>query len=205
MLSRWSPPLLVLLIITVFCWMLSTGPALATTLSFKTEGIARRDGILTGELTYSNESLEEAIQSADSKLKGTQQEKQGATAPIPLSQLEGAQFKMSYTSPYSGVKHTESTLCGKAVYDINGYEETPLAGGSEPMLILADGNVPEFIDFSSCVGRAGDVNSKVSKRDSRVVFSTADSLFGRLTVFDNDASGGVLYRKIQPIKFTLTP
>ncbi|MEM9091463.1 MAG: hypothetical protein AAGC93_22325 [Cyanobacteria bacterium P01_F01_bin.53] len=202
MFGRWVHYFLIFLTAVVFFWVLSLRPASAATFSFKTEGNIRRDGLLTGELVYSDESLQKAIQAASD---ASDKERRGATAPIPLSKLEGAQFKMSYTSPYSGLEHTEKTLCGKEVYDINGYEESPLAGNMEPMLVLAGGDVPEFIDFSSCVGSSGDVTTSISKRDSRIAFSTADSLFGRLTVFDKDASGGVLYRKIQPIKFSLKP
>jgi hypothetical protein len=112
---------------------------------------------------------------------------------------------MNYVSPYSGVEHTTATLCDKEIYDINGFEEKPLMGGKEPMLVLSADGQPEYIDFSSCIGQAGSVSSKVSALDPRVAFSTADALFGRLSVFDKDVMGNVLYKKIQPIRFTLRP
>ena len=180
-----------------FSIILGVSPAFATTFSFKTEGIARRDGMLTGQLTFSDTALQKAIRKTSTQ--------KGVTAPILLSEIEGAEFAMKYVSPYSGVEHTEATLCGKAVYDINGFEEAPLTGGNEPMLVVSKGGAPEFIDFSSCVGQAGSVSSQISDRDSRVVFSTLDSLFGKLSVFDKDVMGNELYRKIQPIKFTLRP
>ena len=112
---------------------------------------------------------------------------------------------MTYVSPYSGAEHTEDSLCGKAVYDINGFEDVPLSGGGEPMLVVSLGGLPESLDFSSCVGEPGKVESSISDKDSRVVVSTLDSLFGKVTVFDKDVMGNVLYRKIQPIKFMLEP
>ncbi|MEM6452118.1 MAG: hypothetical protein AAF703_17615 [Cyanobacteria bacterium P01_D01_bin.105] len=199
MLNRWFGPLLLSFMTIVFILMLSTSPAFSATLSFETQGNARRDGLLTGELVYSEKALQEAIRGLELEKPKSQQ---GATAPIPLSKLEGAMFKMTYTSPYSGLEHTEKTLCGKEVYDINGYEETPLSGNSEPLLVLSGVGIPEYIDFSSCISSVGNVNTSLSKRDSRVAISTVDSLFSQLTIFDKDASGGVLFRKVKPIKFT---
>ena len=146
---------------------------------------------------FSNSALQKAIREMPNQ--------QGATTPIPLSQIEGAEFSMKYVSPYSGVEHTEATLCSKEVYDINGFEEQPLVGGGEPMLVLSGSGQPEFIDFNSCVGQAGSVSSKISELDPRVTFSIADSLFGKLSVFDRDVMGNMLYKKIKTIKFTLKP
>ncbi|MBF2002160.1 MAG: hypothetical protein IGS38_15750 [Synechococcales cyanobacterium M58_A2018_015] len=191
---RWG---MILLFAFIVGFVLGLPPADASTLSFKTEGIVRRDGKLTGQLVYSDAALQKAI------LESTTQ--QGVTEPIPISKIEGAEFSFKYISPYSGVEHTEATLCGKEIYDISGFEEKPLTGGSEPMLVLSSGGQPEFIDFSSCVGQPGSVASTVSQRDPRVASSTVDSLFGKLSVFDRDVMSNVLYKKIQPIKFTLRP
>ena len=202
LINRWLTSFMVLTITIVFSLILSTESVSAVTLSFETKGNVKRDGLLTGELVYNAQALQQAIRDISAERPELQQ---GATAPVPLSRIEGAQFKMSYISPYSGLEHTEATLCGKEVYDINGYEEVPLFGNREPLLVLSGVGVPEYVDFSSCIGRAGDVNLSISKRDSRISYSTADSLYGRLTVFDKDASGGVLFRKIKPIEFTLKP
>ncbi|MGD1904940.1 MAG: hypothetical protein ACFB0C_02990 [Leptolyngbyaceae cyanobacterium] len=183
--------------ISLVLWlMLGMMPAMAETYSFKTQGIPKRDGLLIGKLVYKETALQDAVKRTEKN--------GGVTAPVPISEIEGAEFSMKYISPYSGAEHSESTLCGKAVYDINGFEETPLSGGNIPMLVVSNNGLPESLDFSSCVGEAGNANLSISERDSRVVFSTLDSLFGKLTVFDKDVMGNELYRKIQPIKFTLT-
>ena len=197
MLTRTLKTLTILAIVLLLSMLVGLSPSLAMTLSFKTEGIPKRDGLLEGRMVFSEAALQDAIdrKSTDKTV----------TDPIPLSEIEGAEFTMKYVSPYSGAEHTEATLCGKAVYDINGFEEVPLSGGNEPMLVVSRGGLPESLDFSSCVGQSGSVESFISERDSRVVFSTLDSLFGKVTVFDKDVMGNELYRKIQPIKFTLTP
>ncbi|MEO0538927.1 MAG: hypothetical protein AAF215_34375 [Cyanobacteria bacterium P01_A01_bin.123] len=197
MIARYFNQLTILFLVLMLGLAIGIAPAFATTFSFKTEGIAKRDGLLTGQLVFSHSALQAAIRDMPNR--------QGATTPIPLSKIEGAEFSMMYISPYSGVKHTEATLCGKEVYDINGFEEKPLSGGTEPMLVLSSAGQPEFIDFNSCVGQAGSVSSEISQLDPRVIFSTVESLFGKLSVFDKDVMGNMLYKKIQTIKFTLKP
>lgn len=197
MLYRCFKQPIILLLILILSLFIRVVPVWAATFSFKTEGNPRQDGILTGQLVFSNSALQKAIREMPNQ--------QGATTPIPLSQIEGAEFSMKYVSPYSGVEHTEATLCSKEVYDINGFEEQPLVGGGEPMLVLSGSGQPEFIDFNSCVGQAGSVSSKISELDPRVTFSIADSLFGKLSVFDRDVMGNMLYKKIKTIKFTLKP
>lgn len=195
--TQFFRKLTVVAIAFIFTLILGIAPAFATTLSFKAVGNAKRDGVLTGQLVFEDAALQKAIRETSTQQMGTQ--------PIPISKIEGAKFQLQYISPYSGAEHTEATLCGKEIYDINGFEETPLAGGNEPTLMLSAGGQPEFIDFSSCVGQAGSVSSKVSDRDSRIASSMADALFGKLSVSDKDVMGNVVYKKIQPIKFTLKP
>lgn len=197
MIARYFNQLTILFLVLVLSLVIGIEPVFATTFSFKTEGIAKRDGLLTGQLVFTNSALQAAIRDMPSQ--------QGTTTPIPLSKIEGAEFSMRYVSPYSGVKHTEATLCGKEVYDINGFEEEPLAGSAEPVLVLSSIGQPEFIDFNSCVGQAGSISPEISQLDPRVIFSTVDSLFGKLSVFDKDLMGNMLYKKIQTIKFTLKP
>ena len=195
MLSKVLKTLTTAAIALLLSLIVGLAPAWAMTFSFKTEGIPKRDGLLQGQVVFSETALQEAIDRTATQ--------KSASDPIPLSEIEGAQFTMEYVSPYSGAEHTEATLCGKAVYDINGFEEVPLFGGNEPLLVVSQGGLPVSLDFSSCVGQAGSVESSISERDSRVVFSTLDSLFGKVSVFDKDVMGNELYRKIQPIKFTL--
>ena len=185
--------------------MISIKPVSATTLAFTTEGNIKKDGQLTGQLVFSNEALAEAVSETSNK--------QGLGEPIPLSQIKGAEFTFKYVSPYSGVEHNQETLCKKRVYDITefrdnvtDFQENPLQGVREPTLVLsAGGGIPEFIDFSSCIGESGSVSSKISSLDDSVVSSTLDSLFGKLTVFDKDVMGFVVYRSVKPIKFALKP
>ncbi|MEM9769895.1 MAG: hypothetical protein AAF892_18680 [Cyanobacteria bacterium P01_D01_bin.71] len=195
MFSRFFRAFTAVAIACVLALTINLGPALAMTLSFKTEGVPRRDGLLQGKVVLDPDALQEAIKRTST----------GRTTakPVPISAVEGAEFTMKYVSPYSGAEHSEATLCGKAVYDINGFEEVGLSGGTEPVLIVSPGGLPESVDFSSCIGEPGDAESSISEFDSRVVFSSLDSLFGKLSVFDKDIMGNELYRKIQPIKFTL--
>ncbi|MEM1369708.1 MAG: hypothetical protein AAF827_18575 [Cyanobacteria bacterium P01_D01_bin.6] len=197
MFSQFFKTLTILAIAFLFSVMINLPAASAMTLSFKTEGIPKRDGLLEGRVVFSEAALQAAINQTSTN--------KSASDPIPLSAIDGAEFTMKYVSPYSGAEHTAATLCGKAVYDINGFEEVPLSGGDEPLLVVSQGGMPESLDFSSCVGQAGSVESSISEFDSRVVFSTLDSLFGKVSVFDKDIMGNELYRKIQPIKFTLKP
>ncbi|NJM87897.1 MAG: hypothetical protein HC847_12700 [Hydrococcus sp. RU_2_2] len=197
MFYQWIRDISLFAITVVFCSIALIAPVSAMTLSFKTEGVASRDGMLTGQLIFDQAALE--------KVKTEASEGQGLDEPIPLSQIKDAEFKFKYTSPYSGVEHTEANLCGKKIRDIGGYEKDALSGGGEPMLVLSLGGLPEFIDFSSCIGDKGSVSSKISRRDRKLASSTVDSLFGKLSVFEQDVMGNVIYRKIQPIKFTIEP
>lgn len=198
MFNRWFRQLITIAMSLVLSLILSIAPALATTLSFKTEGNVKRDGLLTGQLVFSNAALKDALREMS--------DQQGLEKPILLSQIEGAKFTFKYVSPYSGVEHNQDTLCEKRIYDITEFQDQPLTGGGEPTLVLSTrGGTPEFIDFSSCIGESGSVSSKISSIDSRVVFSTVDSLFGKLSVYDKDVMGYVLYKKVQPIKFELNP
>lgn len=197
MFNRCVRCLAVLALALILSQAVGAAPSFAETFSFKTTGNPSKDGILTGQLVFDDSALQQAIRNTPSQ--------QGATAPIPLSKIEGAEFTMEYISPYSGAKHTEETLCGKEVFDINGFEDRPLAGGAEPVLVLSNGGIPEFIDFNSCVGQSGSVSSQVSDFDPRVAFSTVDSLFGKLSVFDKDVMGNMLYKNIQTIKFAFEP
>ncbi|NEP05049.1 MULTISPECIES: hypothetical protein [Okeania] len=156
----------------------------------------KRDGLLTGQLIFSDTALQEALREMS--------DQQGLGEPIPLSRIEGAKFTFKYVSPYSGAEHTEETLCDKKVYDISEFQDIPLTGGGEPTLALSGGQ-PEFVDFSSCIEKLSSVSSKISSVDSRVFSSTVDSLFGKLNVYDKDEMGYVLYKRVRPIKFVLKP
>ncbi|MEM6838863.1 MAG: hypothetical protein AAF609_18660 [Cyanobacteria bacterium P01_C01_bin.120] len=195
MFSRFFRAFTAVAIAGLLTMTITLAPALAMTLSFKTEGVPKRDGLLQGKVVLSQDALQDAIKRTSAG--------RSTAKPVPLSEIEGAEFTLKYVSPYSGVEHSEKTLCGKAIYDINGFEEVGLAGGTEPVLIISPGGVPESVDFSSCIGEPGDAESSISEQDSRIVFSSLDSLFGKLSVFDRDIMGNELYRKIQPIKFTL--
>jgi hypothetical protein len=197
MFKKFFSQLTIVIVVVVFSLTLGITSASATTLSFKTEGLTKKNRALTGQLVFSDEALQKAIREAPNQM--------GMNESIPISKIEGAKFHMKYIAPYSEVEHTEATLCGKEIYDINGFEEEPLTGGQEAMLVLSSGGQPSYIDFSSCVGQAGSVSSNISKLDSRVAFSTADALSGKLSVLDKDVMGNVIYKKIQPIKFTLSP
>ncbi len=178
----------------VLCLTLDITSASATTLSFSTEGNIKQDGLLIGELVFSDTALQDALRTISNQ--------QGLGDPIPLSMIEGSEFTFKYVSPYSGAEHTEKTLCDKRVYDITEFQDNPLTGGGEPTLVLS-GEQPEFIDFSSCIDAS--VLSKTQLADSRVAASTVDSLFGKLNVYDKDDMGYVLYKRVRPIKFILKP
>jgi hypothetical protein len=186
--------LIAVAIASILTLFLGTTPALATTFSFKTEGIAKRDGILKGQLVFDDAALQKAIREMPSE--------QGVAESIPLSKIEGAKFSFKYISPYSKAEHSELTLCSKEVSDISGFEKEPLVGANEPNLVLSGGQ-PEFIDFNSCIGQEGSVSSQISELDPGITSSSADAMFGKLSVFDKDVMGNMVYKKIQPIKFEL--
>jgi hypothetical protein len=107
------------------------------TLSFRTEGNVKQDGLLTGQFIFSDQAIQDALDEISNQ--------QGLGAPIPLSMIEGAEFTFEYVSPYSGIKHTEKTMCDQKVYDISEFQDNPLIGGGEPTLVLS-GSQPEFIE-----------------------------------------------------------
>ncbi|MEM1170289.1 MAG: hypothetical protein AAGJ08_14725 [Cyanobacteria bacterium P01_H01_bin.35] len=196
MFNQYFKKLFAIVISLVLCLTLDITSASATTLSFSMEGDLKRDGLLTGELVFSDTALQDALRKMSNQ--------QGLGDPIPLSMIEGYEFTFKYISPYSGAEHTEKTLCDKRVYDITEFQDNPLTGGGEPTLVLS-GDQPEFVDFSSCIGESGSISSKTQLADSRVVSSTVDSLFGKLNVYDKDDMGYVLYKRVRPIKFVLKP
>ncbi len=196
MFSRCFRRLVIITISLVLCLTLNITSAFAMTLSFRTEGNVKQDGLLTGQFIFSDQAIQDALDEISNQ--------QGLGAPIPLSMIEGAEFTFEYVSPYSGIKHTEKTMCDKKVYDISEFQDNPLIGGGEPTLVLS-GSQPEFIDFNSCVNKSSNVSSDISSVDSRVFSSTVDSLFGKLNVHEKDNMGYVLFKKVRGIKFVLKP
>jgi hypothetical protein len=184
-----------LMILLLMLGLITIAPAYATTLSFETTARGERDGKLTGQLVFEKTALDKAIQQST--------DDRGQSQPIPISDIEGAKFSYEYQSPYSGVKHTQETLCDRGIYDLNGYETQPIEGGKDPRLVLSLGSNPNYIDFSSCIGTTGDSSSKISRRDPRLVYSSFDSWSGKMTVVEKDVSDTVLFKKILPIEFTL--
>ena len=196
MFSRCFRRLVIITISLVLCLTLNITSAFAMTLSFRTEGNVKQDGLLTGQFIFSDQAIQDALDEISNQ--------QGLGAPIPLSMIEGAEFTFEYVSPYSGIKHTEKTMCDQKVYDISEFQDNPLIGGGEPTLVLS-GSQPEFIDFNSCVNKLSNVSSDISSVDSRVFSSTVDSLFGKLNVHEKDNMGYVLFKKVRGIKFVLKP
>lgn len=185
---------LFLVIVTIVSiWLVFISSASATSIAFKTEGKVGKEGVLNGEVVFKQTAFQDALQE--------RQQKGDSAEFIPLNEIKGSKLTFHYVSPYSGVVHSESSLCGKAVYDIAGFEEKPLLGAKQSMLVLANG-VPDSLDFSSCVGDKEELASNISKRDTRVVSSTADSLGGKFSVFDKDGSGRMLFKQIKTITFT---
>ncbi|NEP81494.1 MAG: hypothetical protein F6K39_27010 [Okeania sp. SIO3B3] len=80
MFSRCFRKLLAIAISLVLCLTLDITSASATTLSFKTEGNVKRDGLLTGQLIFSDTALQEALREMS--------DRQGLGEPIPLSRIE---------------------------------------------------------------------------------------------------------------------
>lgn len=174
-------------------------PALATTYSFQSPGKPGQEGVLAGSVTFDPTAVRQALESMDAD-RGNR--------PLLLSDLgEDSSFSFEYISPHSGVKHSEATICERNIYDLdNGLSGNDVIGGQEgPFFDFSSSFELVSVDFRSCVGSKGDINSSISDRDPQVAYSELESQFNRLKFNEEDYSGGKpgLYKKRLPIKFVL--
>ncbi|NEP18506.1 MAG: hypothetical protein F6J97_16660 [Leptolyngbya sp. SIO4C1] len=191
---------IVFLVIT-FClaFLFCNKPALATTYSFQSPGIPGQEGVLTGSVTFDPDAVRDALENSNRD--------RGVKALLLEDLGENSSFSFEYVSPHSGIEHSEATICSRNIYDLdNGLSGNEAIGGQEgPFFDFSNALELVSIDFRSCVGNKGDINSSISDRDPQVVFSELESQFNRLKLVEEDYNGSKpgLFKKRLPIKFSL--
>lgn len=183
-----------------FSFLLCYGPVLAVTYSFQSPGTPGQEGVLTGSVTYNLDTVRESLENIAPN--------RGVAGGLILEELgEDSEFSFEYVSPYSGVKHSEDTICSRNVYDLdNGLPGMEAAGAKEgPFFDFNDSLDLVSIDFRSCVGEKGDVSSSISDRDPQLAFSELESQFNQLRLIEEDYSGSKpgRFRKRLPLKVKL--
>ncbi|MEM9002147.1 MAG: hypothetical protein AAGE59_01345 [Cyanobacteria bacterium P01_F01_bin.86] len=174
-------------------------PAFATTYFFQSPGTPGQEGILTGYVTFDYDAVRDSLDNI--------QRNRGVRALLLEDLGENSDFSFEYISPHSGVRHSEDTICTRNIYDLdNGLSGNEVIGGQEgPFFDFSDSLELVSVDFRSCVGNKGDVNSSISERDPQVAFSELESQFNQLKLIEEDYAGGKpgLFKKRLSIKFKL--
>ena len=190
------------LVIVAFClsFLFYYEPAFATTYSFQSPGTPGQEGVLTGSVIYNPDTVRKSIENIPPN--------RGLAGGLKLNELGGdGKFSFEYVSPYSGVKHSEDTICSRNIYDVNsGLPGDEVIGDKEgPFFDFSDTFDLISIDFRSCVGKKGDVNSSISDRDPLLAFSELESQFNQLKLVEEDYSGSKpgRFKKRLPIKVKL--
>lgn len=190
------------LLAVAFClsFLLCYGSAFAVTYSFQSPGTPGEEGVLTGSVTYNPNTVSESLENIAPN--------RGVAGGLLLEELgEDSEFSFEYVSPYSGVKHSEDTICFRNIYDLdNGLPGNDVIGAKEgPFFDFNDSLDLVSIDFRSCVGDKGDVSSSISDRDPQLAFSELESQFNQLRLIEEDYSGSKpgRFRKKLPLKFKL--
>ena len=190
---------LILLVATIFSFVINITPVMATTFSFKSPGKPGTEGVFSGKLIYDKDAVNLAL---------SNNENQGNS--LTLTDLGGdPEFQFEYISPYSGVKHTEQTICNRYIgEDINNSIDTdPSFREKEgPFFQFNLNDDLESFNLISCVGDRGSIGSSISDRDNSVAYSELQIVFGRALLIDADYTGiksGRRYTKKFPINITL--
>ncbi|NEQ95865.1 MAG: hypothetical protein F6K30_03885 [Cyanothece sp. SIO2G6] len=193
----------VIALVAIICMVfsVSSSSAFAITYTFQSPGTPGEEGVLLGRVTYSSDAVREALEKAFN-------ESRGVPGSLRLEELgENREFSFEYISPHSGVKHSESTLCIRNIYDLdNGLPGNKVIGGVEgPFFDFNNYYDLVSVDFRSCVGNKGDINSSISERDIQIVFSELESQFNQLKLIEEDYGGGKpgRFRKKLPLEVKL--
>ena len=189
----------ILLVATIFSFVVNITPVMATTFSFKSPGKPGTEGVFTGKLIYDKDAVNLALSNT-----------QNTGNSLTLEDLgENREFKFEYISPYSGVKHTEQTICQRNIgEDINNsINPNPSFTDKEGPFFQfnPNGDLASF-NLISCVGDRGNISSSISDRDSSVAYSELQIIFGRALLIDADYTGiksGRRYTKKLPISIKL--
>ena len=175
--------------------MVNIAPVVATTFSLKSPGKPGTEGVLTGKLIYDKDAVNIALNNP-----------QNTGNSLTLKDLgKNREFQFEYISPYSGVKHTEKTICQRNIgEDINNsINPNPSFTDKEGPFFQfnPNGDLASF-NLVSYVGDRRRINSSISERDSSVAFSELQIIFGRALLIDADYTGtksGLRYTKKFPI------
>ncbi|MEM9274715.1 MAG: hypothetical protein AAGA80_17400 [Cyanobacteria bacterium P01_F01_bin.143] len=174
---------------------MNIAPVMATTFYFKSPGEPGLEGVFTGKLVYDKDAVNIAL--SDSTTPGSS---------LTLGDLgEDYEFQFEYISPYSGVMHTEESICGRDIgEDINnsGNPNVSFRKKEGPFFQFnVNGDLASF-NLISCVGDRGDLYSSISDRDRSVAYSELQIVFNRALFIDADYTGiksGRRYTKKFPI------
>lgn len=180
--------------------LLCDQPAFATTYSFQSPGSPGQEGVLTGSVTYDSNAVRKSIEKSASD--------RGVVGTLTLEELgENSNFSFEYISPHSGVKHSKDTICPRNIYDLdNGLPGNEVIGAKDgPFFDFSNSFDLVAIDFRSCVGEKGNINSFISDRDPEVAFSELESQFNQLKLIESDYSGSKpgRFKKRFSLKFKL--
>lgn len=173
---------MVLLITLFFSGLVNTASANATTFTFKSPGKAGNEGVFTGKVIYDEDTVSTALDEVQKKANS-----------LSLRDLgEGSEFEFEYISPYSGVVHSQDTICERSIGDdINNSDNPELSFENKEGPFFQFDSPEDLAAFNliSCVGVRGDVDSQISERDSSVAFSELQIIFGQARLIDADYSG----------------
>lgn len=174
-----------------FGLLMMTSSAWATTYSFKSAGNLGDEGVISGKVTYDKSAVVKAFNSG--------KEIDGLAGSLTLNDLgKDAKFSFEYISPHTGVKHTEETICNRNIYDLdNGQEGNYSIGGQDgPFFSFDSGGNLYLVDFRSCVGDEGGLDTSISKRDPKIAYSELDVQFSQYKLAEYDYIGN------KPPRFT---
>lgn len=171
--------------------LMMTHSAWATAYSFKSAGNIGDEGVISGKVTYDKDVVVDALNSG--------KDLEGLMGSLTLADLgKNATFSFEYTSPHTGVRHTEQTICNRNIYDLdNGQAGNYSIGGQEgPFFSFDSGGNLYLVDFKSCVGEEGGLASSISKRDPKIAYSELDVQFSQYKLAEYDYIGN------KPPRFT---
>ncbi|MEM8828041.1 MAG: hypothetical protein AAGE96_01625 [Cyanobacteria bacterium P01_G01_bin.19] len=195
MFKNFARLLAILLSAIVFSASISVASVNATTFSFKSPGKQGNEGVFSGKITYDRDAVELSLRDS-----------QKETNSLTLEQLgKDSEFTFEYISPYSGVKHSQDTICERDIGgDINNSDKPDLSFVDKEGPFFQFDSPEDLASFNliSCVGNRGELDSEISDRDLSVAFSELQIIFGQARLIDADYTGvksGRRYTKKFPI------
>lgn len=171
--------------------LMMTSPVWATTYSFKSAGNIGDEGVISGTVQYDKDAVVKALDSG--------KDLEGMRGSLILEDLgKNANFSFEYTSPHTGVLHTEASVCDRNIYDLdNGLEGNYAIGGQDgPFFSFDGGGNLYLVDFKSCIGEEGGLATSISKRDPKIAYSELDVQFSQFKLAEFDYIGN------KPPRFT---